>query len=620
LTGSLRVIATAGHVDHGKSALIIALTGIDPDRFAEEKRRGLTIDLGYAWRTFPSGNEVGFVDVPGHERFIRTMLAGVGPVRLVLFVVAADEGWKPQTEEHLQILDVLGVAGGVIALTKSDLVDTDGLALATAAIRERVAGTTLGNATIVPVSARTGEGLDDLVAALDRMVTDAPAPLDARTRLFVDRVFSITGAGTVATGTLTGGCLHVDDEVTVEPGGTRGRIRSLQTHKRDLPEACHVSRVAANLVGVDRAPAHRGSVVCAPGAFRATTVFEAVARPVRGLERIPERGAFTVHAGANETTARLRVLEQRGDGEVLLRIRTDDALVLDVADRFVLWESGGRHTVGGGIVLDVAPPRAADPRHVAFLSRRATAPDRATIAELCVAEAGAIRADELALRTGSTPSPTSIPLPTDGWYVDVHLGEAVAEAVTTMLRATHEARPLDEGAALAEAREATTDALRRAGSPTDPALVDALLTRLHDAAAIVRDGMTVRLPIHRVALAGHQVEIDRLVAAVSGAHAATPPTIKELVAAGFDPSLIEAAARAGVIVRIGPDLALSPAVIERARGIVGEHAADGLTVSALREALGTSRKYAVPLAEWMDATGITRRVGDLRFPRGDAPS
>ena len=181
MTGSLRVIATAGHVDHGKSALIIALTGIDPDRFAEEKRRGLTIDLGYAWRTLLSGNEVGFVDVPGHERFIRTMLAGVGPVRLVLFVVAADEGWKPQTEEHLQILDVLGAAGGVIALTKSDLVDPDGLALATAEIRERVAGTTLGDATIVPVSARTGEGLDDLVAALDRMVTDAPAPLDART-------------------------------------------------------------------------------------------------------------------------------------------------------------------------------------------------------------------------------------------------------------------------------------------------------------------------------------------------------------------------------------------------------------------------------------------------------
>src|SRR4051812_4074786 len=246
--GTLGVIATAGHVDHGKSALIVALTGIDPDRFEEEKRRGLTIDLGYAWTTLPSGREVGFVDVPGHERFIRNMLAGVGPVRLVLFVVAADEGWKPQSEEHLQILDVLGVAGGVIALTKTDLVDADGIELATDDVREHVAGTALADAPILPVSAKTGDGLPELIAALDRMVVDAPAPEEARTRLFVDRVFTITGAGTVVTGTLTGGCLETD-EVVLEPGGVRARVRSLQTHKRARDQACHVARVAVNLVG-----------------------------------------------------------------------------------------------------------------------------------------------------------------------------------------------------------------------------------------------------------------------------------------------------------------------------------------------------------------------------------
>src|SRR6185503_13646004 len=354
-----------------KSALIVALTGIDPDRFEEEKRRGLTIDLGYAWTTLPSGREVGFVDVPGHERFIRNLLAGVGPVRLVLFVVAADEGWKPQSEEHLQILDVLGIAGGVIALTKTDLVDADTRELATAEVRERVADSVLAAAPIVPVSARSGAGLDALVAALDRMVLDAPAPAAARTRLFVDRVFSITGAGTVVTGTLTGGCLRVDQEVALEPGGVRTRVRSLQTHKLARDEACHVSRVAANLTGIDRAPVRRGTVVCEPQAFRTTSVADAIVRPVRGLDRFPERGAFLFHAGSAEATARLRLLERGPDGSMLVRVRTDDALVLDVLDRFVLWEAGRRSVVGGGTILDPAPPRAATPEHVAYLARRA---------------------------------------------------------------------------------------------------------------------------------------------------------------------------------------------------------------------------------------------------------
>ena len=326
MTGSLRVVATAGHVDHGKSALIVALTGIDPDRFAEEKRRGLTIDLGYAWTTLPGGHEVGFVDVPGHERFIRNMLAGVGPVRLVLFVVAADEGWKPQSEEHLQILDVLGVAGGVIALTKTDLVDADGLALATDEVRERVAGTALGEAPIVPVSARTGDGLDALRAALERIVAEAPAPPDARRP-------PVRRPGVLDHGRRHGRDGHADRRLprrrrrrrASSPARCgRGSVRCRRT-SAELTEACHVSRVAANLAGVERAPLHRGSIVCRPGAFRPTPVFEAVARPVRGVDRIPERGAFTVHTGAGETTARLRVLERRTGGEVLLRVRTDDA-------------------------------------------------------------------------------------------------------------------------------------------------------------------------------------------------------------------------------------------------------------------------------------------------------
>src|ERR687888_68186 len=258
----LRVVATAGHVDHGKSSLIVRLTGMDPDRWAEEKRRGLTIDLGYAWCTLPSGHEIGFVDVPGHERFIANMLAGVGPVRLVLFVVAADEGWKPQSEEHLQIVDVLGVDGAVIALTKRDLVDEETLELAEDEVRDRVDGTALEGAPIVACSGTTGEGLDELRDALDAMVADAPSPeRRGRVRQYLDRVFTIRGAGTVVTGTLTGGPLTVGREVEVLPSGHRARIRGLQTHKRSLEVATPVSRVAVNLAGTPRTELERGDVL-----------------------------------------------------------------------------------------------------------------------------------------------------------------------------------------------------------------------------------------------------------------------------------------------------------------------------------------------------------------------
>jgi selenocysteine-specific elongation factor len=612
VSGALRVVATAGHVDHGKSSLIVALTGIDPDRFAEEKRRGLTIDLGYAWTTLPSGNEIGFVDVPGHERFIRNMLAGVGPVRLVLFVVAADEGWKPQSEEHLQILDVLDVAGGVIALTKRDLVDAETLAIAAEEVRERVAGTVLEGAPVVPVSGTTGDGVDRLRAALDEMVASAPVPPDARTRLFVDRVFTIAGAGTVVTGTLTGGCLAVDDEVQLHPQGIRARIRGLQSHKHPVRRLCHVSRAAANLVGVDRVGIARGQVATEPGAFRPTTAFDALLRPVRGLNRLPARGAFTVHMGAGETPARLRILEHRDDASALVRVRTDVALALDLFDRVVVWESGRRRTVGGGVVLDVAPPRAADARHVAFLARRAAAPTREEVAALLVAEAGAIRAQQLGVVTGTTPPEP----PANGWCLSQDFERDVGGEATAYLQRAHDDRPLEEGVPLPEIREVIAAAARAAGGPADPDLADAVLARLRAIGEVARSSGTVRLTSHRVELAGHEAELGRLLNAVSGAREATPPTIKELVATGIPRDLIDAAGRAGVVVRLNDELVVAPELVARATELVEAHP-KGITVSALREALQTSRRYAVPLLEWMDATGITRRAGDLRFPRNE---
>jgi selenocysteine-specific elongation factor len=401
----LQVVATAGHVDHGKSALILRLTGIDPDRLAEEKRRGLTIDLGFAWTTLPSGREVGFVDVPGHERFVRNMLAGVGPVRQVLFVVAADEGWKPQSEEHLQIVDVLGLHGATVALTKRDLVDEGTLRRVEAEINGRLARTRLEGAPIVPCSATSGEGLDELREALDAMLASAPPPeRTGRPRHYLDRVFTIRGAGTVVTGTLTGGPLAVGQEAEILPVGHRARIRGLQTHKRALDVANPVSRVAVNLAGTPRTELERGDVLTLPGQWRPTSMFEGWIRPVRGLDHpLTARGAYKLYAGSAERDARIRLFgvdELRAGQQAFARIDLNRAVVLDFKDSFVLREAGRQETVAGGEVLDTDPPIRPGPYPEARLRARSEA-DRSELAWRIVADRGAMRASDLLVLAGA---------------------------------------------------------------------------------------------------------------------------------------------------------------------------------------------------------------------------
>ncbi len=614
----LHVVATAGHVDHGKSSLIVGLTGIDPDRLAEEKRRGLTIDLGFAWCTLPSGHEIGFVDVPGHERFVRNMLAGVGPVRLVLFVVAADEGWKPQSEEHLAIVDVLGLHGAVIALTKTDLVDHETLSIAERDVRDRVRGTALEGADVIATSATTGLGLEALVDALDAMVTSAPPPPeDGRPRLFVDRVFTIAGAGTVVTGTLTGGRLALGHEVEASPAGVRARIRSLQTHRRRIEVARPASRVAVNLAGIERASLARGDVIGHPGAWRPTATFEARIRPVRGLGRpVGQRGAFTVHAGAAEREARIRLygVTQLPEDGAFARIRLSAPLVLDVSDRFVLRESGRRETVAGGTVLDPHPPgrpgRTANDR----LRARERA-ERANLPALLVAERGAVRDVDLHPLTGISPTEVPGAIRAGGWWVAERVSAAVTQGLREDLEAFHAEHPLAEGMDVTDLRTRAGSRLRRVGVPDEPELAELVVERLIEGGVLGRRGSTVGIADHRVALP--DAEVDRLVSAVASAEP-TPPTIAELRSAGFGSEMIEAATRAGALVKIGPDLVLTPAFVERAMELVRGAAADGITVSALRQALGTSRRYTVPLMEHLDRAGMTRRVGDLRFPRATA--
>ena len=606
---SLQVVATAGHVDHGKSSLIVRLTGIDPDRWEEEKRRGLTIDLGFAWCTLPSGAEIGFVDVPGHERFIRNMLAGIGPVRLVLFVVAADEGWKPQSEEHLEIADVLAADASVIGLTKADLAHEETLAAREGEIRERTEGTALAGAPIVRCSARTGDGIEELRRELDRMVAAAPPPADrGRPRIHVDRSFTIRGAGTVVTGTLSGGALRMGDEVVILPAGTTTRIRSMQTHRRRVEVAAPISRLAANLAGVAREDAARGDVVVRRGQWRPTTQLDVELRPVRSFdEALTARGAYKLYLGAAERDARLRIheaaaIEPRGSG--FARLRLTQPVVAAFGDRLVLREAGRRRTVAGGRILDPHPVGRGDASPA--LARRAST-HAEDLPELLVEERGVVPVRDVLPLTGTEP--TVIPgakLVTTWWIAERVLG-TVTRTATERVARHHAERPLDPGIDAVEVRSAIQTVV--AGEP----VADAILDHLVRAETLVREGTTLRLPGHAVMLGERGPDADRLVEGIVGAEP-TPPTIPELLAGGVDRDLIDACVRTGRLVAVSRDVVVTPALLARAEAVAREEAAapDGLTVSRFRERLGTTRKYALPLLAWFDDRRITRRDGDVR--------
>ncbi|MGH2683703.1 MAG: selenocysteine-specific translation elongation factor [Actinomycetota bacterium] len=613
----LHVVATAGHVDHGKSSLIARLTGIDPDRWEEEKRRGLTIDLGFAWSSLPSGREIGFVDVPGHERFVRNMLAGVGPVRLVLFVVAADEGWKPQSEEHLAIVDVLGARAGVVALTKADLVDPDTIALRTDEVLERLKGTALEGGPIVICSSTTGQGLDELRESLDDMLAAAPHPEDrARPRIHVDRSFTIRGAGTVVTGTLTGGTLAVGDEIRLFPSGPTARIRSLQTHKRPVLVARPVSRVAANLAGTPKQDVERGDVLGRAGQWRPTSLIEGKLLPVRSLHHpLTTRGAYKLYVGTAERDARLRLYETselRPGGEAFVRISLSQPIVAEPGDRFVLREAGRRETVAGGVVLDPDPPARPGRNPAERLRHRDDAP-RERIAPLLVAERGAVRASDLPVLSGLAPSEVDGAVLIGPWWVTEEGAVAVDRSARDILAEYHRRHPLRVGMDAGELRRS----LLERGGDLVPALEQglgaAVLARLEDESALVREGTTVRLADHRVSLGEREEEALRLVQAVASAEP-TPPTVRDLGQQGFSRDLVQACVATGRLARVSEHLVVTPGFLARAEEVVRAEAggAAGITVSRFREALGTTRRYALPLLEHFDRQGLTRRQGDVR--------
>ncbi|MQA25297.1 MAG: selenocysteine-specific translation elongation factor [Micromonosporaceae bacterium] len=576
----MHVIATAGHVDHGKSTLVRALTGMEPDRLAEERRRGLTIDLGFVWTRLPSGDTMAFVDVPGHARFVPTMLAGVGPAPAVMFVVAADEGWMPQSGEHLEALTAFGVTCGVLAVSRSDLADP-GPVLVQA--RERLARSGLGDVPAVAVSGTTGMGIDALRGLLDDLSRRLPSPDPAAdVRLWIDRVFSVKGAGTVVTGTLGSGTVRVDDELVATPSPRPVRVRGMQCLGVDVDHACGVSRVALNLRGVSVGDIQRGGALLTPGRWRLTTTVDVrlTGRPDHTLPR-----ALHLHIGAADRPTRVRPL-----GADTARLGFDEPLPLRVADRVLLRDPGGVWGTTGAVVLDPDPPP---------LAPRGGGAGRAR--ELAAVSAPDLAAELRRRKVARASHLSALGIPIHGkpvlgdWLADpdhwASLGRRLAD-----LAGAHAARhPLDGGLTVAAARD-------QLGLP-DARLVTALVA----SPLAVRDGRIVRTDLPTLPPA-----VQRAVEALRHELADQPyaaPDAPRLAALGLGAPELAAAVRAGLLTTLAPGVYVLPAAEQVAFDVLGR-LEQPFTVAQARKALAVSRRVAVPLLEHLDRRGMTRRLPD----------
>lgn len=564
----MRLVATAGHVDHGKSTLVRALTGTDPDRWEEEKRRGMTIDLGFARVTLPAGDEIEFIDVPGHVRFVRNMIAGVGSVRHCLFVVAANEGWKPQSEEHLHILELVGVRHGVVALTKTTTVDAGALAEARASLSGRLSGTFLSAAPIVPCDAIAGTGLEEVTNALATLPQEDQSHAGDRPRLWVDRSFTIRGSGAVVTGTLTGGAVGVDDPLDVLPVGRKVRVRAIQSHGRNLQRAEPGRRTALNLAGVSHTDIARGHALVRASQWAPTEVFDATLRVLAGVGHpVTRRGAYLAYVGSGEHAVQMRLLgvsELEPGAESFARLHLPVPLPLMPGDRFVIRDAGRSETIGGGEVLDVAP----------ILPAAKAAPDRSI--ERVVRERGWVDVDDLERLTGTRMEAT-----VNRWVVAPDTLATARAAVLGLATSGGALNSLDDRhRALAAQME-------------EVAVVDG---RLVLAAAVGSAAAATEAHPYLTALAGTPF---------------APPSPAE---AGCSPEDARRLVRSGAVVERDGIYFSAEAVAEAARRVAALLAASpsGVTASAVREALGTSRKYAIPLLEHLDATGVTRRRGEVR--------
>jgi selenocysteine-specific elongation factor len=626
----MHVIATAGHVDHGKSMLVRALTGMEPDRWEAEQRRGMTIDLGFAWMTLPSGEQIAFVDVPGHERFVTNMLAGAGPTPAVMFVVAADEGWKPQSAEHLAAIDALGVRDGILVITRADLADP-GQALRQAA--DKIAETSLGRGgggagggvpEAVAVSALTGQGIPELVAALGRLAGRLPRPDPARAvRLWLDRVFAIKGSGTVVTGTLQEGTVRIGDELTATPTSRPLRIRGLQSLGSPAVQASGVARVALNLRGVGTGELSRGMALITAGRWTVTSMIDVRLTPPRaarqpgGAMRLPPE--LTLHIGAARAVARVRVL-----GGHIARLSLDHPLPLHVGDRVLLRDPGAAadHADGrpifGATVLDVAPPRlrgrgmaAAAARELAAWPEPPTAPDLLRRHRLLRAS------DAAAMGLHDLPPPVS-----GEWLADPADWQRLGKLLTAAVAAHAQRDPLAPGLPVNAARA-------ELGLP-DRGLVEALAARRRrdgDGEPIDVSGGYLRRGAARSAgpdlpaPPGLPAPVARAVQAVLDGLADAPfsaPEAERLRELGLDARGAAAAERAGLLRRLPGNLLLAPDAGDQAARILAT-LPQPFTAADARQALKSTRRVVIPLLEWLDREGITRRLPDNRRTMREPP-
>lgn len=639
----MKVIGTAGHVDHGKSSLVLALTGMDPDRLAEEKAREMTIDLGFAWLTLPGGEAVGVIDVPGHIDFIKNMLAGVGGIDAALLVIAADEGVMPQTREHLAILDLLEVRAGVVALTKVDLVayDPDWLELVRADVADALAGSALAHAPIVPVSARSGQGLEELKRVIAATLAQTPARRDiARPRLPVDRSFSVAGFGTVVTGTLSDGALEVGQEVEIAPSGVKARVRGLQTHKSKLERAVPGSRVAVNLSGVGREQVRRGDVVGLPGTLTPTVLVDVWLRTVADAPRdLRHNQPVDFFSGAAETAAVTRLL---GDESIppgasgWVQLRLAEPVVVQRGDRFILRQPSPSRTVGGGVVVNPFPGRrwrrfrpeviemlaalaSGEPAAIVFYSVRRAGPasfaailQDAGLGQQETADAvqslllaGRIVALDRGLEDAAPLASLQTLMTAEGWR---EIGQRMARAVAGY----HRQFPLRQGMP----REELKSRMQTRRRPLTPRAFNDMLTAAASAGLLVEEGALVRLPDHAVRLtAAQQTAVDGLLRQFAATPYA-PPSVAESIEAVGD-GLFAWLADSGQLTRVSDDVVFSPSAFQEMTARIVEHLNQQgqITVAEVRDLFATSRKYALALLEYLDARRVTRRVGDARMLR-----
>ncbi|MBI2562068.1 MAG: selenocysteine-specific translation elongation factor [candidate division NC10 bacterium] len=630
------IIGTAGHIDHGKTTLVKALTGIDTDRLKEEKERGISIELGFAFLRLPDGVQAGIVDVPGHERFVKTMLAGVGGIDLVILVIAADEGVMPQTREHLHICELLQVQRGLVALTKSDLVEAEWLEMVRADIVGTLKGTFLDGCPVVPCSATTGQGLPELLQAIqDQAAAAEPKRTEGTVRLPVDRVFTIKGFGTVITGTLWSGTLAVGDEVAILPADLRSRVRRLQVHGQTVERAVAGQRTAVNLPGLEVSQIERGDVLCLPGTLHSSETFDATLSLLPDAPRpLVNRARIRFHLGTSERLARVVLLDREelqpgGQAYVHLRLETPSAAL--PADRYVIRSYSPAVTIGGGSILDPNPPRERRPRakmieHLRILEQGSPT-DRL---ERLLLAAGFTPATGDELRRRSDLDPTAVAdslraLTEKGAAVLVGpKGEAgvlhaerlaqLEKEVLARLAEFHAKQPLKDGLAKEELRS-------KLPAQLTPATFGWMLARLTEAGMIAVERDKVRLAAHRPTLSAAEEEFKAKIETAYRAAAFQPPTPEGVLGSlQAERKLLQAVFHRmvddGILVKVKEDIFLHREHYQQLRERVLAHfqAQSSINVGTMKDLFGVSRKYAIPFLEHLDDVRITRRQGDERVP------